>query len=125
MKCLWGVGTIPARNFIKMKFSRVLVQVLQEWAIPEPGLGAGGRGSSPGPGPATGPRGRSHPLAQVGCIEWGHAWLKHNEKIQYKWGAGHHHPTTYTEKSPEMVGFPSDWADLGAELMKKTRGVRI
>ena len=37
---LWGVGGIPARNFIKMKFSRVLVQVLQEWAILRPGARA-------------------------------------------------------------------------------------
>ena len=41
---LWGVGGIPARNFIKMKFSRVLVQVLQEWAIPGAGGAAGQAG---------------------------------------------------------------------------------
>ena len=52
MKFLWGVGGIPPRNFIKMKFSRVLVQVLQEWAIPRPGA----RADDPDPGPrAPGP----------------------------------------------------------------------
>ena len=56
MKFLWGVGTIPARNFIKMNFSRVLAQVLQEWAMPGArGPGAGARGRGPGPWAGAGP----------------------------------------------------------------------
>ena len=81
MKFLWGVGPTPPRNFIKMKFSRVLVQVLQEWAIPGPGLGAGartgGRGPAPGssppsprPGPGPGPGPRPYPGSRGRTCPW-------------------------------------------------------